>query len=108
MRRKNRPPNSLNLGEGSSGAKKFGTMKNVFVFKFENKKTKLALMFRSILNQVVYLKAECFHWSKLRKESASDFLLRFLDTEIKLLWPKGWMTAKILFKESHEGHSFVT
>ncbi|KAI9557039.1 hypothetical protein GHT06_016836 [Daphnia sinensis] len=63
---------------------------------------------RSILNQVVYLKAECFNWSKLRKETAAEYLLRFLDTEIRLLWPKGWMTAKILFKESQEAHSFVT
>ncbi|XP_059350819.1 ubinuclein-1-like isoform X2 [Daphnia carinata] len=63
---------------------------------------------RSILNQVVYLKAECFNWSKLRKETAAEYLLRFLDSEIRLLWPKGWMTAKILFKESQEAHSFVT
>lgn len=66
------------------------------------------VVFRAILNQVVYLKAECFHWSKLRKESASEYLMRFLDTEIRQLWPKGWMTAKILFKESAEGHAFVT
>jgi len=44
----------------------------------------------------------------LRKETAAEYLLRFLDTEIRLLWPKGWMTAKILFKESQEAHSFVT
>ena len=63
---------------------------------------------RLLLSQVVYLKAECFHWSKLRKESAEEYLTRFLDTEVKCLWPKGWMSTKILFKESKEAHTFVT
>jgi ubinuclein len=68
----------------------------------------LIIFSRAILNKVVYLKADCFNWSKLRKETAAEYLLRFLDTEIRLLWPKGWMTAKILFKESQEAHAFVT
>lgn len=61
-----------------------------------------------LLNQVVNLKAECYHWSKLRKETAEEYLTRFLDSEVKLLWPKGWISTKILFKESKEGHAFIT
>ena len=63
---------------------------------------------RKLLNEAVYLKAQCFQWSKLRKESAEEYLMRFLDVEIKCLWPKGWMSSKILYKESQEGHCFVT
>lgn len=62
---------------------------------------------RLLLNQVVYLKAECFHWSKLRKESAEEYLTAFLDKEVKCLWPKGWMSTKILFKESKDAHTCV-
>ena len=68
----------------------------------------LSFCFRVLLNQVVNLKAECYHWSKLRKETAEEYLTRFLDSEVKLLWPKGWMSTKILYKESKDGHAFIT
>lgn len=100
--------NNHSLAGDSNGVKKCGNiLQNLKLHRFVINRL-FYLSSRSILNQVVYLKAECFNWSKLRKETAAEYLLRFLDSEIRLLWPKGWMTAKILFKESQEAHSFVT
>ncbi|KAJ8404141.1 hypothetical protein AAFF_G00339140 [Aldrovandia affinis] len=40
--------------------------------------------------------------------SAEDYLKNFLEAEVKPLWPKGWMQARILFKESRTAHSHLT
>ncbi|XP_052353680.1 ubinuclein-1-like isoform X2 [Oncorhynchus keta] len=37
-------------------------------------------------------------------QGPEEFLKAFLDTEIKALWPKGWMQPRVLLKESRRVH----
>ncbi|XP_078519038.1 ubinuclein-1 isoform X2 [Lissotriton helveticus] len=53
---------------------------------------------RVLLSRVVKLKVDCFEIGK--SKSIEHYLKAFLDAEVKPLWPKGWMQARTLFKES--------
>ncbi|XP_032242142.2 ubinuclein-1 isoform X2 [Nematostella vectensis] len=63
---------------------------------------------RELLHDVVTVKVKLFEMSKTRTTSAEEYLKEFFDTEVKQLWPKGWMTSRILFKESKPAHLRVT
>ena len=55
---------------------------------------------RTLLCDVVKLRIKGFHMIKKRAETVEDHVNSYLESDIKPLWPKGWITAKILYKES--------
>ncbi|XP_037706284.1 ubinuclein-1-like isoform X1 [Choloepus didactylus] len=63
---------------------------------------------RELLCQVVKLKLESYDLERSKAQSLEDYVKAFLDTEVKPLWPKGWMQARTLFKESRRGHRHLT
>lgn len=63
---------------------------------------------RSLLCDIVKLKLESYGMSKLRAQSAEEYLKSFLKMEVKPLWPKGWMHVRLLFKESRSVHNKMT
>nr|XP_033819732.1 ubinuclein-1 isoform X2 [Geotrypetes seraphini] len=63
---------------------------------------------RELFLHVMKLKVERYESDKSKSQGLEDYLKTFLDTEIKLLWPKGWMQARILFKESRQVHAHLT
>ncbi|XP_011374749.1 ubinuclein-1 isoform X1 [Pteropus vampyrus] len=64
---------------------------------------------RELLCHVVKMKLENFDLEKNNKvHSWEDYVKTFLDAEVRPLWPKGWMQARTLFKESRRGHGHLT
>ncbi|KAM9209721.1 ubinuclein-1 isoform 3-T3 [Dugong dugon] len=64
---------------------------------------------RELLCQVVKMKLESYDPERNNKaQSWEDYVKAFLDAEVKPLWPKGWMQARTLFKESRRGHGHLT
>ncbi|KAJ8345133.1 hypothetical protein SKAU_G00293260 [Synaphobranchus kaupii] len=63
---------------------------------------------RTLLCNVVRVKLGCYELEPQCSLSVEDYLKAFLETEVKPLWPKGWMQARILFKESRSVHSHLT
>ncbi|EPY87428.1 ubinuclein-1 [Camelus ferus] len=63
---------------------------------------------RELLCQVVKIKLESYDLERSKAQSWEDYVKAFLDAEVKPLWPKGWMQARTLFKESRRGHGHVT
>ncbi|KAG5832079.1 hypothetical protein ANANG_G00287310 [Anguilla anguilla] len=62
---------------------------------------------RTLLCSVVRVKLGCYELESQCSLSVEDYLKAFLETEVKPLWPKGWMQARILFKESRSVHSHL-
>lgn len=54
------------------------------------------------------VRVKFFQMMKKRSETPEDHIRMFLDAEVRPLWPKGWMNARILYKESTEAHSVIT
>ncbi|XP_025714780.1 ubinuclein-1 isoform X1 [Callorhinus ursinus] len=64
---------------------------------------------RELLCHVVRIKLESYDLERNnRTQSWEDYVKAFLDAEVKPLWPKGWMQARTLFKESRRGHGHLT
>ncbi|XP_048407768.2 ubinuclein-1-like isoform X5 [Stegostoma tigrinum] len=63
---------------------------------------------RELLCSVVRTKMVCCEQERNKSQSAEDYLKAFLESEVKPLWPKGWMQARTLFKESRKVHAHVT
>ncbi|KAM6156090.1 ubinuclein-1 isoform 2-T2 [Rhynchocyon petersi] len=63
---------------------------------------------RERLCQVVRMKLEGYDLERSKVQSWEDYVKAFLDAEVKPLWPKGWMQARTLFKESRRGHGHLT
>ncbi|XP_019515840.1 PREDICTED: ubinuclein-1 isoform X2 [Hipposideros armiger] len=64
---------------------------------------------RELLCHVVKMKLESYDLEKNNKaHSWEDYVKAFLDAEVRPLWPKGWMQARTLFKESRRGHGHLT
>ncbi|XP_012587397.1 PREDICTED: ubinuclein-1 isoform X2 [Condylura cristata] len=64
---------------------------------------------RELLCRVVKIKLESLDLERTNKaQSWEDCVKGFLDAEVKPLWPKGWMQARTLFKESRRGHGHLT
>uniref|UniRef100_A0A8C5QPT9 Ubinuclein 1 n=1 Tax=Leptobrachium leishanense TaxID=445787 RepID=A0A8C5QPT9_9ANUR len=55
---------------------------------------------RQLLCQLVRLKVEVFESEGNSFLNLEDYLKAFLDVEVKPLWPRGWMQARTLFKET--------
>lgn len=49
---------------------------------------------RSLLCNVVRVKLSCYEMENHCVLSVEDYLKAFLENEVKLLWPKGWMQAR--------------
>ncbi|XP_034083232.1 LOW QUALITY PROTEIN: ubinuclein-1-like [Gymnodraco acuticeps] len=56
---------------------------------------------RECLCHVLTVNMERYKRQK-RSQELEDYLKTFLDHEVKLLWPKGWMQSRVLIKESRE------
>ena len=49
---------------------------------------------RKLLCDVVRVKMKIYDYMKTRTQSSEEFLKMFLESEIKPLWPKGWMQTR--------------
>ncbi|XP_056144694.1 ubinuclein-2-like [Lampris incognitus] len=63
---------------------------------------------RSLLCNLVRVKLGCYELEAQNSLSLEDYLKAFMETEVKPLWPKGWMQARMLFKESIMAHGHLT
>ncbi|AWP18481.1 putative ubinuclein-2-like [Scophthalmus maximus] len=63
---------------------------------------------RLLLCNLVRVKLSCYELEGKNMLSLEDYLKAFMETEVKLLWPKGWMQARMLFKESIMAHGHLT
>ncbi|XP_029908578.1 ubinuclein-2a isoform X2 [Myripristis murdjan] len=63
---------------------------------------------RNLLCSLVRVKLSCYELESQCSLSVEDYLKAFMENEVKPLWPKGWMQARILFKESRAVHSHLT
>ncbi|XP_074552590.1 ubinuclein-2-like isoform X2 [Halichoeres trimaculatus] len=63
---------------------------------------------RALLCNLVRVKLSCYELEGKNSLSPEDYLKAFMETEVKPLWPKGWMQARMLFKESIMAHGHLT
>ncbi|KAG8556385.1 hypothetical protein GDO81_018051 [Engystomops pustulosus] len=63
---------------------------------------------RNLLCNLVRIKLGCYELEPNKSQSAEDYLKNFIETEVKPLWPKGWMQSRMLFKESRSVHNHLT
>ncbi|XP_070958210.1 ubinuclein-2-like isoform X4 [Oncorhynchus clarkii lewisi] len=63
---------------------------------------------RMLLCNLVRVKLGCYELEGQSSQSPEDYLKAFMETEVKPLWPKGWMQGRILFKESLMVHCHLT
>ncbi|XP_018114227.1 ubinuclein-2 isoform X2 [Xenopus laevis] len=63
---------------------------------------------RELLCNLVRIKLGCYELEPNKSISAEDYLKTFMETEVKPLWPKGWMQSRMLFKESRKVHNHLT
>ncbi|NXJ12806.1 UBN1 protein, partial [Odontophorus gujanensis] len=63
---------------------------------------------RELLCHLVKIKLEGYEYDKNKAQSLEDYVKTFIDGEVKPLWPKGWMQARTLFKESRRVHGHLT
>ncbi|KAF6020470.1 UBN1 [Bugula neritina] len=59
---------------------------------------------RSCLCAVVAIKMESLSVLKAKGLSNEEFVKEFLENEVRILWPKGWMQSRVLYKESKSAH----
>ncbi|XP_045079296.1 ubinuclein-2-like isoform X1 [Coregonus clupeaformis] len=85
--------------EGKPGKRMIGPRKK---FVWDDK-------LRSLLCNLVRVKLSCYELESSQCSlSVEDYLKAFMENEVKPLWPKGWMQARMLFKESRAVHSHLT
>ncbi|KAI5087435.1 ubinuclein 2a isoform X1, partial [Silurus meridionalis] len=63
---------------------------------------------RTLLCNLVRAKLGCYEAEGQNSPSPEDYLKAFMETEVKPLWPKGWMQARMLIKESRMAHGHLT
>uniref|UniRef100_A0A8C0VFQ6 Ubinuclein 1 n=1 Tax=Cyanistes caeruleus TaxID=156563 RepID=A0A8C0VFQ6_CYACU len=63
---------------------------------------------RGLLCHLVKIKLDGYVLDKNKAQSLEDYVKTFLEGEVKPLWPKGWMQARTLFKESRRVHGHLT
>uniref|UniRef100_A0A8C4KLQ8 Ubinuclein 1 n=1 Tax=Dromaius novaehollandiae TaxID=8790 RepID=A0A8C4KLQ8_DRONO len=63
---------------------------------------------KELLCHLVKIKLDGYELEKNKAQSLEDYVKTFLDAEVKPLWPKGWMQARTLFKESRRVHGHLT
>lgn len=52
------------------------------------------MLCRSLLCNLVRVKLGCYELEGKNSLSLEDYLKAFMETEVKPLWPKGWMQAR--------------
>jgi len=63
---------------------------------------------RKLLCEVVAIKVQLYKMLKSRNMTAEEYIKDFMENDVRKLWPKGWMTSRILFKESKSAHQDIT
>ncbi|XP_053577312.1 ubinuclein-2 isoform X2 [Bombina bombina] len=63
---------------------------------------------RNLLCNLVKIKLGCYELEPNKSQTVEDYLKTFMETEVKPLWPKGWMQSRLLFKESRSIHNHLT
>uniref|UniRef100_A0A8C5X8T7 Ubinuclein 1 n=1 Tax=Malurus cyaneus samueli TaxID=2593467 RepID=A0A8C5X8T7_9PASS len=63
---------------------------------------------KELLCHLVKIKVDGYDLDKNKAQSLEDYMKTFLEGEVKPLWPKGWMQARTLFKESRRVHGHLT
>ncbi|XP_042562301.1 ubinuclein-2a isoform X2 [Clupea harengus] len=63
---------------------------------------------RTLLCNLVRVKLSCYEAEPQGSPSVEEYLKAFMENEVKPLWPKGWMQARMLFKESRIVHGHLT
>ncbi|KAF1379107.1 hypothetical protein PFLUV_G00172640 [Perca fluviatilis] len=63
---------------------------------------------RLLLCNLVRVKVGCLQQENLGTLAREEKLKTFLETEVKPLWPKGWMQTRMLYKESDIAHGHYT
>ncbi|XP_069765870.1 ubinuclein-2-like [Narcine bancroftii] len=63
---------------------------------------------RDLLCNLVKIKLGCYELEQNRSQSVEDYLKTFMETEVKPIWPKGWMQSRMLLKESKKVHNHLT
>ncbi|CAG5130945.1 unnamed protein product, partial [Candidula unifasciata] len=63
---------------------------------------------RTLLLGIIATKVKHYSTFKSRSQTAEEYLRAYLDSEIKPLWPAGWMQTRTLFKESRKAHEEFT
>lgn len=76
--------------------------------KFPQKEFQWNDEIRKLLCDLVRTKVRWYETSKVRNQSAEEYIWQFLELEVKNLWPAGWMKTKHLYKESKEAHGYLT
>lgn len=56
--------------------------------------------FRSLLCNLVRVKLGCYELESKNSQSVEDYLKAFMETEVKPLWPKGWMQTRFVSKKT--------
>lgn len=56
--------------------------------------TGLCVCCRTLLCNLVRVKLTCYELEGKNSLSLEDYLKAFMETEVKPLWPKGWMQAR--------------
>lgn len=54
-------------------------------------------LFRSLLCNLVRVKLVCYELEGKNSQSVEDYLKAFMETEVKPLWPKGWMQTRSVY-----------
>jgi len=49
---------------------------------------------RSLLADIVRIKMEHYDMSKVRSQSAEEYLKAFFEAELKPIWPQGWIQTR--------------
>ncbi len=52
---------------------------------------------RQLLCTVVRIKMTMYDASDARTQSAEEYLKAYLETEVRTLWPQGWMQARSVY-----------
>jgi len=63
---------------------------------------------RTALCDVVRVKMNAYSLNKPKSQAADDFVKAFLDSEVRPIWPKGWMQTRVLIRESKPAHGVFT
>ena len=64
----------------------------------------IVCLFRNFLCEAVKIRCQGFNMIKKRNETIEEHVKAYLDEQVRPLWPKGWMSTKILYKESESAH----
>lgn len=65
-------------------------------------------LFRKLVCDVVKIRVQFWQMMKKRSETPEEHIRAFLESEVRHIWPKGWMTVRTLYKETHDAHAVIT